>query len=475
MPIKSVRFYTLALLISDALAVLAAFTVAYIIRTQFDERPLLVEVYAQDYIVPFLFITPVWLLLFWAIGLYEPINYMKRLTELGKLVIGSFVGILVVIGYDFVTDTPLFPARLVPVYALGLVFVLLAVQRELLRRVRENLYRYGRGVQRVMIIGSNDVVGDLTLHLGDTKRSGYEIVATVGSRPAAPGMTHFRSLEKALSMIKPLRINTIIQTELNEKMERNRLIMLAAQESHIQYCFIPGEAEFYSGKNKIDIFLGYPIISVYQTPLIGWGEWVKRALDLVLVGLTLPVWGSLLIMTVVLQKIFNPGPIFYKSQRLTQFSRSFTLLKLRSMSPRYGSRDAAEEFREMGREDLALEYEKTRKVARDPRITRFGHFLRVTSLDELPQLLNVLKGDISLVGPRPILPQEMHLARARGPLLHSVKSGMTGLWQVSGRSNLSFEKRIELELFYAQNWSLWLDIKILFKTLGVVFFKIGAR
>ena len=129
----------------------------------------------------------------------------------------------------------------------------------------------------------------------------------------------------------------------------------------------------------------------------------------------------------------------------------------------------------MGRNDLAAEYEKHRKVAFDPRITAFGNFLRKTSLDELPQLFNVLRGDLSLVGPRPILPQEVKFSRSRAALLHSVKSGVTGLWQVSGRSNLSFEERIELELFYAQNWSFWLDIKILFKTVGVVLFRRGAK
>jgi len=145
------------------------------------------------------------------------------------------------------------------------------------------------------------------------------------------------------------------------------------------------------------------------------------------------------------------------------------------MDAKYGSRDAADEFRDMGREDLALEYEKNRKVENDPRITRFGTFLRASSLDELPQILNVFKGDLSLVGPRPILPQEVKLASGRTSLLHSVKSGVTGIWQVSGRSELSFEERIELELFYAQNWTFWLDIKILFKTIGVVLRKRGAK
>lgn len=129
----------------------------------------------------------------------------------------------------------------------------------------------------------------------------------------------------------------------------------------------------------------------------------------------------------------------------------------------------------MGRDDLAEEYERNRKVVKDPRITTFGRFLRASSLDELPQLFNVFRGELSLVGPRPILPQELYLYKGRGALLHSVKSGVTGLWQVSGRSNLAFDKRVELELYYAQNWSFWLDIKILLKTIPALFKKGSAH
>ena len=182
------------------------------------------------------------------------------------------------------------------------------------------------------------------------------------------------------------------------------------------------------------------------------------------------------LVLIVLQKIFNPGPIFYISKRLSQFSKPVQLIKFRSMRDRPTAHlDAAEEFRMMGRMDLVEEYEQNRKVANDPRISAFGNFLRKTSLDELPQLFNVLRGDLSLVGPRPILPQEAKFSRSRTALLHSVKSGVTGLWQVSGRSELNFDERIELELYYAQNWSFWLDIKILFKTVKVVFFGKGAK
>ena len=150
------------------------------------------------------------------------------------------------------------------------------------------------------------------------------------------------------------------------------------------------------------------------------------------------------------------------------------------MGRKYGSKHAVDELREMGREDLAKKFVKNGYKLdddEDPRITRFGRFLRKSSLDELPQLFNVLKGDLSLVGPRPIPKRELDekFTQKHGALLLSVKSGVTGLWQVSGRSDLTNEQRIQLELYYVQNWSFWLDIKILFKTIMVVLRRTGAR
>lgn len=475
MPVKTIRFYTIALIILDILAVLSAFVLAYILRVQLDPRPLVNEISAATFFTTFVQLTPFWVITLWSLGLYSPSVYQKRLTEMGKLAMASFVGILLIIGYDFVIDEPLFPARLVPVYAGVATFTFLVVGREFLRLVRDTAYLFGYGVQRVMIIGNNEATLDIIENLGNTKRSGYRVVATVGKKPKDPAILHFGSLSKALLSLHSLRIDTIIQTDLYDNTERNQQIMGAAQESHIQYCFVPGEAEFYSGKNQIDVFLGYPIINVYQTPLVGWGEVVKRIFDIVMTVVTLPIWGGIILVVALLQLVLNPGPIFYKSPRLTRYSKKFKLIKFRTMGRQYGAHDAAVEFRAMGREDLALEYEQHRKVKKDPRITWFGKFLRITSLDELPQLINVLLGDLSLVGPRPILPQEIKLYRGRGALLHSVKSGLTGLWQVSGRNDLGFDKRVELELYYAQNWSFWLDIKILFKTIGVVLFRSGAR
>lgn len=478
MPSRNAKFYSLLLLIADVVALMLAFIIAYVIRVQNDPRPLLAPIYAETYVLTFLTIVPFWVLTFAALGMYSSLVYNRRLVEWSKIAIGSLIGILLVIGWEYVTDERFFPARLVAAYALVGSFVMLVFERETMRIIRSLLFRFGRGTSRVLIIGNSAATRDIARELAETHKSGYRIVAIAGPKSVVPGtlsIQHFSNIDTALKSIDELRITTIIQTDLYDSSERNQRILNAAQVNHINYNFIPGEAEFYSGKNTVDVFLGYPMISVSQTPLIGWGAIAKRIFDAVVSFLLVVLLSPLFLLLIILQKIFNPGPVFYVSNRLSQFSKPVRLIKFRSMSAKYGRKDAAEEFREMGRDDLAQEYERDRKVTNDPRVTGFGNFLRVTSLDELPQIFNVLKGDLSLVGPRPILPQEVKFSKGKAALLHSVKSGVTGLWQVSGRSELSFEERIELETFYAQNWSFWLDIKILFKTLAVVIRKQGAK
>lgn len=475
---KNSKFFSLVLVIADFAVLLAAFTIAYILRVQIDQRPLVNPIFAFDYLLSVLTILPIWIFVFAIIGLYSSQAYNRRLVEWSKIVIGCFIGILLIIGWEYLTQRYIFPARLATWYALAGSIVLVLFERELLRLIKDISYRYGRGVSRLLIIGDSAATRDIARELAETSKSGYHVVAIAGPKSVVPkhlDIQHFTDLDNALAHIHSLKINAIIQTNLYGDAERNKLILGAAQVHHVHYSFIPGEPEFYSGKNTVDVFLGYPMINVSQTPLIGWGAIVKRAFDLILTIVTLPLWGLLLLVIALLQKLFNPGPVFYKSTRLSQFSEPVTLYKFRSMGAQYGSKDAAEEFEEMGRADLAREYRTHHKVEKDPRITRFGGFLRDTSLDEFPQILNVLRGDISLVGPRPILPQEVAFGETKAALLHSVRSGMTGLWQVSGRSNLSFDERIELETFYAQNWTFWLDIKILIKTLGVVIRKTGAK
>lgn len=482
MPRRNSKLYSFILILIDALVLITTFVLAYIARVQYDPRPLLHNIYAFDYLFAFLLIVPFWILIFALIGLYQPGTYNRRLVEWSKIAIGSFLGILLVIGWEYISDKSIFPARLVAVYALIGAFMLIVIEREILRLIRSLLFRYGRGTKRVLLIGSSTATADIARSISDTKRSGYEVVAIAGPKrffPADFEAHHYSRVEDALKAVETDGITAIIQTDLYEDSGRNQKILSTAQQNHIDYSFIPGEAEFYSGKNTVDVFLGYPMITVYQTPLVGWGAIVKRIFDFAVSLVLAIILSPLFLVIIILQKFLNPGKIFYINDRLSRFSQPVGLIKFRSMThlPGFESRnvDDVAEFRAMGREDLAKEYIANHKVENDPRVNAFGRFLRATSIDELPQVFNVLNGNLSLVGPRPILPQEVKFSKNRAALLHSVKSGVTGLWQVSGRSELSFDERIELELFYAQNWTFWLDIKILFKTVLVVLKGRGAK
>lgn len=474
---RNTQTYSLLLLIADAVTIFAAFGLAYVLRVKLDPRPLVADVFAKEFALTALMIIPFWLFIFAVLGLYNRRFYERTWQEAGRLILGVFLGILIILGYSFVIDQPFFPARLVAVYTFIGAFVLVFLGRRLLHFIRFTLIRRGLAVHRTLLIGNSATAAQIARELEGNGVSGYKIVAIAGPRSVAKGSsaTYYASASDALHHLKFHKIDTVIQTDLFEDQDKNRAIFEATQVRHIQYHFIPGNAEFYSGKNTVSVLFGLPMISVYQTPLIGWGAIVKQIFDAVATAILLIILSPILLLVTILQLIFNPGPVLYKSKRLSQYSRPFTLYKFRSMRPEYGRRDATEEFEEMGREDLAAEYRQYRKVRDDPRITRFGKFLRITSLDELPQLFNVLKGDLSLVGPRPILPQEVTFDEGRAALLHSVKSGVTGLWQVSGRSSLSFTDRIELELYYAQNWTFWLDLKILVRTVAVVFKQSNAR
>ncbi len=477
---KNTKFYSLALLCADFFTLLLAFGAAYLLRVAFDDRNLLTPRDDSNYFIAVLAILPIWLAVLGILGAYHSLTYNRRLVEWSKLAIGSFIGVLLIIGWEYVSGERIFPARLVTVYVLVGSFFFLVFEREILRLIRGIMFRLGRGTSRLLIVGNSDATYDIARSLANTKKSGYEVVAIAGPKNIIPtnmGIVRFTDFSAAAKQLAKLNISAIIQTDLYDSAERNQQILNAALTKHIAYSFIPGEPEFYAGKNTVDVFLGYPIISVSQTSLIGWGAIAKRIFDFIISLVLIIVLSPVYLLLVLLQLILNPGNPFYVSQRLSQYSKPVGVFKFRSMGAKYGKRSAIEEFKEMGRDDLVEEYKRDYKVKNDPRITSFGKFLRDSSLDELPQIFNVLRGDLSLVGPRPVPKHELDakFTETHGALLLSVKSGVTGLWQVSGRNDLTTEQRIQLELYYVQNWSFWMDIKILFKTLAVVIRRTGAR
>ncbi len=236
---------------------------------------------------------------------------------------------------------------------------------------------------------------------------------------------------------------------------------------------MPGNSELLTGNIQVDLFQAVPVIAVHQTALIGWGRIVKRLTDLSLGTLAIII-ASPIFLIVIVAELLSGGSVFFRQKRLTRFNREFYAYKFRSNNLTYNGLLPEEAFKKMGRPDLLEDYRKNGDMLpNDPRITRLGRFLRRTSLDELPQLFNVVRGDISLVGPRALVPSELELYDKRHTIL-SVKSGLTGLAQVSGRRNISFEERRKLDLYYVQNWSFWGDMVILARTIWIVLFHKGA-
>jgi exopolysaccharide biosynthesis polyprenyl glycosylphosphotransferase len=469
--------YSVCLVVGDFVALVIAFITAYFLRVKLafgiDKAPIISN--GRTFLSVFLLVLPFWILIFAFMGLYNSQIYEKRFKELGRLLVGSFIGLMLVIFWNFLADKPLFPARLVPIYGFGFAFIFLVVFRNLARIIRVLLFRRDSGLTRVVLVGNTDMTRELVDWLSDSRKSGYKVAGVVGGKQAIgnhPRVPLYPSFDQFLKQTKG-ELHGIIQTELYADEARNAKILEFAQKNHVNYRFVPGNTELFVGNIEVELFRSsIPVITVHQTPLFGWGRVVKRIFDLS-VGVPLLILASPFMLLLALGvKLGDPkGPVFMRGKqqhRLTRFNYIFKVYKFRSHYAKYDGKTDEEVFAMIGKPELIEEYRKNGdKLSHDFRVTPFGRFIRATSLDELPQLINVVKGDISLVGPRPLVPQEL-TEYARKHTILSVKSGLTGLAVVSGRRDISFEERRKLDLYYVQNWSFWLDLIILAKTVRVV-------
>jgi exopolysaccharide biosynthesis polyprenyl glycosylphosphotransferase len=465
--------YSFLLIIGDFLALLAAFSVAYILRVKFDPRPLIEQIPAGTYFFAFATVLPLWIVVHAFIGLYNQAVYERRFTELGRLLVGSLLGILVVIGYEFVAQKGLFPARLVAVYGLGLGFGFLVLFRTSARMVRHSLYGVGIGISNVLVIGDTQATQQIAEAICNTRKTGLLVLAVVAKE--SEDFKTYGSFEAAISHLRR-PIHSIIQTELYRDQDKNNEILQYTQQNHVSYRFLPGNTDLFVGNITVELFGGLPMIAVHQTALTGWGRIAKRLFDLFVSTVLLVLLSPLTLLIAILIKLLEPrGPILLRQTRLTRFNREFTVYKFRSHKAAINGLSDQEAFAKLGKPDLYKVYkENGYALENDPRVTGLGRLLRASSLDELPQLVNVFKGDISLVGPRALIPSELNTYEKKHAIL-SVKSGMTGLAQISGRQDISFDERRKLDVYYVQNWSFWTDISILLKTLRAVVGGIGAK
>lgn len=463
------------LMLGDTFAIIFSFALAYFYRTHIDQRPYYFESEIENFVLTIALLIPIWIFILASLGLYSKdiLQGQHKSREITRLLAASAIGVMTIITYDFFGQNNLFPVRGVAIIAAALCFVSLTLIRALLKTIRRLSFRANYGTLRVIIIGNSKNTEHLAEHILNYPESGYRISAIIANNKYVPGELKKRKYSSLKEALKKVKADVIFQTDERQ----TEYVYQQSIKRHLSYYFVPSEAALSSHIGQLELIGNTPVISVNVTPLMsGSAKFLKRLTDLVLGGfITLIALIPMAIIWIIIKFSDLKSPATYTELRLSRYNRKVKITKFRSMKMEYNGLSPEEAFIKMRKPDLIKKYRKNGDYLKnDPRVTKFGKFIRKTSLDELPQLFSVLRGSISLVGPRALVPGELRDYGDRSLLL-SVKSGLTGLAQISGRRDISFAERRSLDLYYIQNWSFRLDLSILIRTVGVVLLRKGAK
>lgn len=394
------------------------------------------------------------ILVFAISGLYKITPQKRLFKEFFQIVVAVSATLLVVILYIFF-GRELFESRFIVLVAWVFTIISVSMGRFLIRKIqRYAVGKYDLGVHYVAVIGKDKMTEKVMKEIRSHPDLGYRIVK------------YFPELEvekiKDFLIKSESRIDEVILASPHYERSEVLEILDFCEEQRIGFKFVPNLFQTLTTNIELDTFDGAPIIEIKRTPLDGWGKIIKRAVDVFGSFFGLILLCPLFLITTLIIKTDSEGPVFVKLKRISQ-KKEFYLYKFRSMV-----RNA-----EVAKKELLKYNERIDgplfKMKNDPRITRFGRFLRRYRIDELPQLFNVLKGEISLVGPRPHQPDEIAQYEKHHKKVLLIKPGITGMAQISGSSDLPFEEEVKLDAYYIENWSLKRDIYILLKTFIILF------
>jgi len=441
----------------DLIVVSCAWLLAYQLRFRMDLVPVEKGVPPiENYLSVLVIVWVIYGLVFRHLGLYRAMRGVRRVHELWLLIRANAFAILLFIAaiYLFKEKTDPF-SRLVFLYFWGFSTLFTIVERSVLRFCLREIRRKGFNLRYLLIVGAERVAEDVIQRVRDHRELGIQLLGCLSKRGdevrgpcGLPVVGRYEDLKRCLARMDIDQLVVALPLEDNHMLP---FVMEQIGDSLVDVKIVPDLYQFVSLCGSIEEFEGLPVISVQTTPLEGVGLIVKRTIDL---GVAIPLsvlFAPLMILIALLVKLTSRGPIFFKQERVSYDGTPFSILKFRTMYS-----NAEEKGPGWTRPN-------------DNRVTPLGKFLRSTSLDELPQIFNVIRGDMSIVGPRPERPVYIEEFRRRIPrymLRHKVPAGMTGWAQVNGwRGDTSIDKRIEYDLYYIENWSLFLDFKILFMTV----------
>lgn len=469
------RLYIYVLIITDILSIGAAFLLAYWIRFDLNlpifKTEVIPEIAFYRQLVSLML--PVWIAFFYLRGLYNRTKLLGGTQEYSELFNASTYGFVFVIGISF-----LFPeivlARGWLLMAWVLSFLVASSNRFWLRRLIYYLREFGYFLSPAVIIGANNEGIILAQQLQQWKTSGFHILGFVDKKlkPAEVVWGHLRCLGKMEDLddvIKRFEVEELIlaTSAISSRDKMVEIFKRYGIATDVNVRFSSGLYEIITTGLTVNHFAYVPLVGVNPVRMTGVDQAIKLMLDYFLTTPGLILISPLLLSIAIAVKLDSPGPVLHRRKVVGVNGRTFYALKFRTMHvngdeilARYPA--------------LQAELAEKHKLKTDPRVTRLGKFLRKYSLDELPQLFNVLRGEMSLVGPRMITQEEIAKYEKWDMNLLTVRPGITGLWQVSGRSEISYEERVRLDMYYIRNWNIWLDLQLLLQTIPAVIKGRGA-
>ena len=482
-------FESVAMIILDAWLITTAFWLAYQFRYYLQQSSELSSIFntlrshltdagpTRGILAPYATFIPletsivIGLILIFAVrGLYAMRLTGTLFRQVWGIISSSTLGVAFMITYFFVFQ-PTASSRLLVPFVWITTIIVLCIGRVIVSGAMGALYRLGLGETRLLVVGSGRLSKMIMQHIAANPSLGYSIVGFLHDMNEQPGdFGRFKmlgTLDDIGLVIRSMQIDEVIIAVPSHMNQYAIRAVKMCERLGASFKLVPDLYELSLSRIDMESVEGIPLIGIKQVSLNKVGQLVTRVVDIAVASLVvligLPIW---LCLSIIIY-LTSPGPILYKSIRVGLDGEPFYMFKFRSMY-----QDADKVLAKLMAQNEAQG--PLFKMKHDPRITPIGRFIRRTSIDEFPQMLNVLKGDMSLVGPRPPLPQEVAQYEEwhKGRLV--IKPGLTGLWQVRGRSDLSFDEGVLMDLYYIENWSLRLYFQILLRTIPAVIFRRGA-